>query len=190
MNPKIIKEVFSDDIRKLILNKTEKLLKMRQLASINSDSKDGKFHWDADTFIRYGIHNEPVFVEIHHFILEKMEEWVGLSLVPSYCYASFYGDSGKCPPHVDRGQCEFTLDYCISQSMVWPIYVNHTQDVETVDPVELTYNAQSYELRENEALVFRGTKDWHYRKHPLPEGEFCNMLFFHFVNADYEGELI
>jgi hypothetical protein len=123
-------------------------------------------------FNRHTVHNEPELVRIH----KDMEPWLsgvlGRPVKKSYVFLSIYRKDGICPRHVDRPQCQYTVDVCISQVWPWKIYVDDLP----------------YELRENEALLYSGTGSPHYRQR-MKEGNHCHLIFFHFVSIDYEGSL-
>lgn len=179
--PKIIKDVFSEDIAYLLKKNVHLLLEEKHNPNTN-------MAYDGNDFHRWGVHNDPFFVEIHHMINERFCNWTGLDLQPSYVYGSFYLGNGICPPHVDRPQCELTLDYCVSQNETWPIYVNHVDKYGEVPEETLYKNAEPYILEENDGLILSGTQHWHYRDR-IKETNNCNLLFFHFVGTDFAGYL-
>ena len=159
--PHIIKGLFSDDERRPLF---EYLNSVRR----NLD----RFAYDGEIFHRHQIHKPSVLVPIHAKLIEKAESIFAEKLKPSYSFLSMYSNKGICPEHVDRPMCAWTIDYCLSQKRVWPIYVQNVP----------------YLLEENDALCYSGTSQPHYRK----QIEFDNsvdMAFFHFVPVDYEGEL-
>jgi hypothetical protein len=174
--PTIIKNIFHEDIVYLIKKNVQYL----------KDS--GELELDTTEFRRRSVHNDPFFVEIHHMITERFNKWTGLNTKPSYVYGSFYGDRGVCPPHVDRPQCKYTLDYCINQKEPWAIYVNSTDDVHQTTREKLKQNAKPYMLNENDGLILSGTQHWHYRDE-INTGNYCDLLFFHFVDVDFQGSL-
>ena len=139
-------------------------------------------------FNRYYVHNDPFFVELHHMIADRFGRWVGEKVKPSYVFGSFYLDNGICPPHVDRHQCKYTLDYCVSQNEPWEIFVNDQDDPHKSSREDLMNNAKPYLLNENDGLILSGTDYWHYRN-KIQKNNFCDLLFFHFVGEDFQGNL-
>jgi hypothetical protein len=80
------------------------------------------------------------------------------------------------------------LDYCVNQNEPWDIFVNNTDLVEDTSIDQLNINAKPYTLMENDALILSGTQHWHYRN-KIQQGNFCDLLFFHFVDGDFQGTL-
>jgi hypothetical protein len=123
-------------------------------------------------FKRHWVHNDPFHVALHEVLVPLAGELAGTQVKKSYAGAAMYGEGGICPPHVDRPQCQYTIDLCVSQREPWGLFVD---DVE-------------YLLEPNQALFFSGTDSPHHRKQIQP-GNHCNLVFFHFVNEDFEGSL-
>lgn len=151
---------------------------------------------ELKAFGRYVVHDHPYFDELQRSILPVVSELAGRELVPCYNFLSLYGDSGKCGVHMDEPQAMYTLDYCVDQSAPWPIHFSQIIDWPSRDDLaawsaekvladpSLTF--ESYELEPNGALLFNGSSQWHYRE-PNAPGNFCNLLFFHYYPAGYEG---
>lgn len=74
-----------------------------------------------------------------------------------------YGDSGICPPHRDKEECQWTLDLCVNQDKPW----------------KLNIEKSSFLMEENEGLVYSGTDQVHWRDQIHHNG-FCDLVFFHF----------
>ena len=108
---------------------------------------------------------------------------------------SLYGRRGVCSPHLDSPQSKWTLGLCLAQSVEWPIYFTqvipwpdaHAGAVLGSDWPEqvrhdssLTFEAGT--LHPGEAVIFSGSRKWHYRD-PIPPvpNAFCNLLFFYFL---------
>ena len=121
---------------------------------------------------RYGIHNDPFLREVHQTLTPVFSEIIGKQVKSSYVFLALYSDEGIVDPHYDRPQCEYTLDYCLSQTKPWPIVIEGTE----------------YLLDENDAVVYSGTKHLHSRQ-KIDKNNYCNMIFFHFVDEEYAGSL-
>jgi hypothetical protein len=81
-------------------------------------------------------------------------------------YARYSKQGANLGEHVDRDECGYIIDYCLSSKTVWPL---------KVDGVD-------YEINPNEALVFKGTEVLHGRGPiPDPENNVVEMIFFHFL---------
>jgi hypothetical protein len=156
------------------------------------DENKHKINMDyCGNFHRYQSHNDPPLVAIHHKIKDKVQELIGgVPIKTSYLYAVLYDENGYCFPHVDKRQCEFTVDLCVKQSKPWPFYVNHVNDYWTTDEKTLKDNCEEYILEEGDALLLLGTDHFHYRNRMNGDkGDYCHMCFFHFVSEDFEGPL-
>jgi hypothetical protein len=127
---------------------------------------------DDLSFNRHHVNDDESLVKIHEYLVPWLSKHLGKPVKKSYCFLSIYREGGVCPRHVDRPQCEYTIDVCISQGEPWTIYVD-----------DLPYN-----LLENDALIYSGTKSPHYRQR-MKTGNHCFLVFFHFVGIEFEGSL-
>ena len=147
-------------------------------------------------FGRDVVWDHPFFLELQEQVRPRIETLVGRPLVSSYNFLSRYGAKGKCDLHMDHPDAMYTFDYCIEQDAVWPIYLSRVVEWPTVefarafspeaiiaDPV---YDFAEHLLRPNQALLFNGSSQWHYRR-PKAAGGFCHLLFFHYVPAGCEA---
>jgi len=161
---------------------------------------------DPDTFVRTYAHNVPFFVNIHRQLTEFACEQFGEPLKPSYSFLSMYRDGGKCPLHIDRPQCYRTIDYLIQQDTAedWPIRIGaqmtHEQraeidesgagDPESEEDIASRIATETWTevlLEPNDAVLYSGTHSWHYRPKILTGT--ADLVFFHFVPADFQGPL-
>ena len=152
--------------------------------------------FERKNFDRLVIWDEPFFVELQRGLTERVSELAGQSLEPGYNFLSLYSGSGVCDPHMDEPYSMYTLDYCIEQSADWPIYFSKIVDWPTLETVRdwdadrLKTNAslgfQSKVLKPNDAVLFAGSSQWHYRDAIMPGG-FCSLLFFHYFPAGCEA---
>ena len=161
---------------------------------------------DRTQFVRRFANNVPFFVNIHRQLTEFACEQFGEPLKPSYVFLSLYDDGGICPLHIDRPQCYRTIDYLIQQDQPepWPIriggYMTNDQrrTFEETDAGHPRTDAEIAEriaaetwtdvlLEPNDAVLYSGTHQWHYRPERL-RGQ-AHLVFFHFVPADFEGPL-
>jgi hypothetical protein len=142
----------------------------------NLYSQKDKLGWD-EKFNRHFVHNPKPLQKFHLMLESSMSEYYGIKLKKSYCYLAMYGANGVCKRHVDRIQCQYSFDYCLTFDKPWPLFV------------EDNGKAQRFDLEENSALIYRGTEQFHWRE-DRKEGDFCHMIFFHFVPIEFEGQLI
>jgi hypothetical protein len=137
---------------------------------------------DVQSPRRYAAHDESVARFFHHQIANAVSAVVGEAIKPSYVYLASYLSGADLKKHIDRQQCEFSVTLCLDFSpepefaTSWPICLDTPEGTVTV------YQALG------DALVYRGTKVPHYR-HVLDEGHTSTSIFFHYVPADFSGDL-
>jgi hypothetical protein len=137
---------------------------------------------DVQSARRYAAHDESVARFFHHQISNAISAVVGEAIKPSYVYLASYLSGADLKKHIDRQQCEFSVTLCLDFSpepelaTSWPIRLDTPEGSVTV------YQALG------DGLVYRGTKVPHYR-HVLAEGHTSTSIFFHYVPADFSGEL-
>ncbi len=138
----------------------------------------------------------PLFLQLQEQVRPRIEAIVGAPLVSSYNFLSRYGAQGKCDLHMDHPDAMYTFDYCIEQDAVWPIHVSRATYWPTADfargfnpeaiIAEPELDFADHLLRPNQALLFCGSSQWHYRR-PKAAGGFCHLLFFHYFPAGCEA---
>jgi alkylated DNA repair dioxygenase AlkB len=120
-------------------------------------------------------HNDPIAVLLHDQLAGPVQAELGVPIKPSYAFMASYLDGSDLKAHRDREQCEYTFDLCVEDSgggEPWPLYVG----------------AQEVCLQSGDAVLYRGRKQVHCR-HRKPDGKVANLIFFHFVDADFAGHL-
>jgi hypothetical protein len=147
-------------------------------------------------FGRFIVHDHPPFTELQHTLVQRVSEWAGEPVEPSYNFLSLYTKLGVCEPHLDAPSAKWTLDICIGQSEPWPIQFSQIlpwpeAPLELGDDWRAEIKArpdlqyQSKTLQPGDAILFSGSSQWHYRD-AIPRGkgkQFCDLLFFHFIPA-------
>lgn len=165
---------------------------VKKIILINLKSKM-ELH-ESESFGRHVLHNSPIFDKIQATLTDRVSDWVGEAVEPSYNFLSLYSQRGVCEPHIDSVNAKWTLDICIEQSNPWPIYFS--QIVPWLEEVpELSKNWQqdlkndphlkfeSKVLEPGNAILFAGSSQWHYRD-PMPQTSkpgFCHLLFLHYI---------
>lgn len=161
---------------------------------------------DTEQFVRRYVHNAPYLVNIHRQLADYASEAFGEPVKPSYVFLSMYDDNGICPLHIDRPQCRYTIDYLIDQDQPdpWPIRIGQVMTDEqrqaldesgaghpdTDEAIAERIAAEEWDdvlLSPNDAVLYSGTHQWHYRPERL-KGT-ASLAFFHFVPTDFEGRL-
>lgn len=140
-------------------------------------------------FGRDVVHNHALFTELQASLVPLVSEAAEEPVEPGYNFLSLYGGDGRCSVHMDEPIAKWTLDYCIDQSCAWPIYFSRVVDwpgsatIANFDSAAVkadsTLQFETHALLPNNALLFAGSGQWHYRDR-IPDGGFCNLLFFHY----------
>lgn len=153
--------------------------------------KKSNLQTDKDVFFRKQIHNHPLLKVLHDNMADLASAMFDEELKPSYVFLSMYfTGQGKCPLHVDRPQCYRTIDVLINKVGDWPIFVNH-EDEWTEDKIgqnRIIKNSKGYRMSEGDALCYSGTNHPHFRP-DAHKDEGADLIFFHFVPKDFEGDL-
>jgi hypothetical protein len=168
---------------------------MEQLRETIRKLPESRFeHHEMEKFGRIVVHDHEVFNQLQKTIVPLVSQLAGEALEPSYNFLSLYRRLGVCQPHIDAPTAKWTLDLCIDQSDVWPIYVS--QVVPWPDNTSFTGNDwqgrikgspnltfTTHGLTPGQAIWFSGSSQWHYRESlaRISDNGFCNLLFFHFV---------
>lgn len=142
---------------------------------------------------RFIVHDNPYVGELQQSLIDRVSELAGERVEASYNFLSMYTDLGVCPVHLDSPESKWTLDLCVRQSEPWPIHLS--QIVPWPDPEDYSDEGweseifateglefRSYTLEPGSAILFSGSSQWHHREqHPGGGGQFCDLVFFHFV---------
>jgi hypothetical protein len=176
MKPFVIKNFFDVKMIKLLQFQVDLLKKS------NIQRDDSVFH-------RKQVHNHPLLKVLHEQMTEEANLLFSEKLKPSYVFLSMYFEGqGQCPIHVDRPQCYRTIDVCLNQKKVWPIYVNHEHEYDEKNIGLIKVHATAYELEIGDAVCYSGTHHPHFRN-GSDSDNFCDLAFFHFVQEDFQGDL-
>lgn len=187
-SPIKIDDVFDDATRKEIIRVAREV-----------QPEDDKYQdYENSEFGRHVIWDNDFFRELQEQVRPLLSEVLGRPLQSTYNFLSIYGGSGKCDPHIDHPHSMFTFDYCIEQSEEWPIYFSKVVDWSSAgserrfDAARIKHDPSlqfvAHRLRPNQALLFCGSSQWHYRD-PITSGGFCKLLFFHYIPSGY-GDLV
>jgi hypothetical protein len=182
-----------------VLRRLPALLDASELAEIRQTiraiPKDQLEMHELRRFGRLIVHDHPRFAALQRSLAEKVSEWAGEPVEPSYNFLSLYTRLGRCEPHLDAPSAKWTLDLCIDQSEPWPIQFSQVVPwPEDRSDLSDDWEAQiktAHDLRfapetllPGDAMLFSGSSQWHYRD-PRPAGRkhFCDLLFLHFIPA-------
>lgn len=157
MEPIILKQAFPANLRERIVNDCDLMMKRNQIEF--DPTCDRMFSSSNPRLSAYSEYLLPLVREIFN----------EPDLLPSYQFwARYRSATSRLEPHKDKNACTYTVDYCVRQVRPWDIIVE----------------GQPYTLRENQALVFMGEEQEHWRP-PFSPGNSVEMIFFHFVRPDH-----
>lgn len=146
-----------------------------------------KSYENAD-FGRRILHDLPTLGTLQMNLMPLVARIAGEAVEPAYNFLSLYETSGRCPPHLDAPSAKWTLDLCLAQNCDWPIYFSPVVPWPTADEASqlsgghTDMSFQAHLLNPNEALIFSGSAQWHYRD-AIPPGGFCHLAFLHYHPA-------
>ena len=145
--------------------------------------RKGRIHLgDAQSPLRYVVHNEPIARFFHQQLTGTISAVAGEQLKPSYVYLASYLAGAELGKHTDREQCEFSVTLCLDFSP--------EPDLATPWPIRLQTSNGTIAVHQalGDGLAYRGTRLPHFR-HPLGPGQTSTSIFFHYVAADFNGRL-
>jgi len=164
--------------------------------------------YDPD-FVRYSLHNFGPLADVHEQIVPYASELFGEPLKRSYCFLSMYLPGGRVPMHSDRPTCYRTIDLMVQQDddEPWPLWVSEPWTDEQwaeyegplvateafgglageVQPDLMSEVWDEVILEPNQAYCYSGTHSWHLR--PTTAKSRTDLIFFHFVQEEYDGIL-
>lgn len=145
-------------------------------------------------FGRYLKHDHPYFCELQNSIADLVGDAVGQPVQPCYNFLSLYKGTGVCGVHMDAPFAKWTVDFCIEQSVEWPIWFSKIVswpeeweddggDWQAAIKNDPANQFQPHTMQEGEAIIFSGSSQWHYREQieQADQNNFCHLLFFHFI---------
>lgn len=195
--PVVVKDLFDTETHRTIVRYINEFVPLFPLAA---DRKDPD---NSSKFGRRYAHNLPFLVNIHHQLKQYASDLFGEKVKPSYVFLSMYDKGGRCPLHIDRPQCRYTIDYLIQQeaSEPWPIHIGRQMTDKERDSVEIQHPSIPEEIQSvidsqdwtecllspNDATCYSGTNAWHYR--PTASVGTADLAFFHFVPEKFNGPL-
>ncbi|OYX08482.1 MAG: hypothetical protein B7Z08_09245 [Sphingomonadales bacterium 32-68-7] len=128
----------------------------------------------------------PKFAFFHWGLTSRVEELVGVPLLPSYCYFRLYREGDICKVHGDRLACEhslsLTLDY--SDGVPWPLEVAREPIAAPYQRADLAFAPEersgSVSMEPGDAVLYQGVHHHHGRTAPNPNA-WSAHLFLHWV---------
>jgi len=191
----VARQLFTDEVHQTLVQFIEERAQFLPL------------EYDGKVFSRLMAQNVGIFQHIHGQLVDFVSEQFGQQVKPSYSFLSMYDEMGICPLHIDRDQCLYTIDYLIRQDdpKPWPIYIGQPisdeerqeicdtdmakpEDEKDIAQVKDKQNFTKVELQPNDAVLYSGTHQWHYRDR-INFGQ-ADLAFFHFVPEAFSGSLV
>lgn len=182
---------FDVQVVKDVLSRTDLSDALALVDKLRDDQLDKQ---EILSFGRLVKHNHPLFNDLQVRLADLVSELAGEDVEPSYNFLSLYNNLGVCRPHLDAPTAKWTLDICLQQSQPWPISFSQVVDwpeefVETdsdwwtriLENEALDF--KSFALEENQAILFTGNNQWHYRDRIPRTGtdNYCHLLFLHYI---------
>ncbi len=125
----------------------------------------------SDEFSRYEFGGYETLDSLHKSLIPvAMDFFESQTLLPSFNFGSWYYGQASLEKHKDVSPCTYSIDLCVYQTTPWDLYVEGIP----------------YTLQENEALLYYGEGQRHWRE-DFPGGEdevVCNVFFF-YVEPDH-----
>jgi len=156
-DPMLIKNLLSEEDFAILKNHV-----------INMDKSKTNFY---DGYNRYEWNSTPELNEIHEKLLPlAREKFESDTLLPSFNFASWYFGDASLEHHTDINACTYSVDLAVYATQDWDLWVEGVP----------------YNLKENEALLYYGEKQEHWRE-PLvnPENNVVCNAFFFYVEPDH-----
>jgi alkylated DNA repair dioxygenase AlkB len=130
------------------------------------------------------IHNEQYCRFLHYQLNSLLMQISEQQTKPSYSFLAHYLPGAILKKHIDREQCEWnvSMPFYVNEGFdkPWPIYLQlDINDENSVVKVELDLG---------DMVIYSGSKLYHWRE-MLEKGKESSICFFHFVDADFKGDL-
>lgn len=123
----------------------------------------------ADAPVLYG---DPQFDTLLENIRGKVEQSIGIELLPTYSYLRLYKRGSLLRAHRDRPACEIsmTINLGMSADEPWPIWIAGPQGIASVS------------LNPGDGMIYRGCDCFHWRE-PFA-GDQLAQVFLHYVDQN------
>lgn len=156
MIPEIKKNVFSDEDFSRLQSYFKDAIK-------NSDS-------EYDNYGRKFL-SPPILDEYAEKLLPMAREFFNSdTLLYSYAFFAEYSDKNiSLKSHKDTNACTYTIDLVVYQDKPWGLWIE----------------GKEYLANENEAILFWGEEQEHWRNLVEDNDGVCAVIFFHYVEPDH-----
>ena len=180
----VIKEVVDKTTVNLFYSYTMKKInrnfyKLKNNPELYSTTYDMTFGDKDSGFNSLNFYGDEFCETILEALLNKMEEFTGLELLPEYGFLRLYQKNDILPYHNDRPSCEISTTLCVGYKgeQAWPIWLeNKNKDKIPVN------------LEPGDMLVYKGCDLFHWRD--KYEGENHLQAFLHYNDKNGPHGLI
>lgn len=158
MNPKVVSNVLED----------KDFIVLRDYFVNRMNSIRGSF----DEFGRstLGESSDPILSEYSNKLLPLAQSFFSPTLKPSYALFAEYSNSNvSLHKHKDANACTYTIDLVLYQDIPWGLWVE----------------GKEYLANENEAILFWGEDQLHWREPVKNNRNILGVVFFHYVEPDH-----
>jgi hypothetical protein len=115
---------------------------------------------------------DPLMEHVLRGVQQRVEEFCGLRLYPTYSFFRLYRHGSTLRHHRDRPSCEISVSVNLGPKLAtpWPLWITGPR------------GAQAVELAPGDALLYRGVECEHWRERF--DGEELAQVFLHYVDQD------
>jgi tetratricopeptide (TPR) repeat protein len=159
---------------------------------LHSLIKNGRLRLGDTQALRYVAYNDRCSRWVHFQLTDLIRKVVAHNAQPSYTYFGGYVPGSTLQPHTDRYQCEFTLSLTVEHrppNATWllslgkkPLFEYDPEwpgrSAEKMPPEDEIVDTDLYA---GDALLFMGRHLVHFRRGALPQGQWTNQVFLHYV---------
>ena len=183
----VIENFLSKDLLKLCYQYTKTKasaidFKISHEKDVYHNEWDGTFA-DEQVSNSYSCYGDSLMDSILYLSLEKMQEYTGKKLVPTYSYWRLYFKDQILERHIDRPSCEISTTVCLGYDASnidkekypdykWPIWIEHKDSKKEI-PIN---------LNPGDMLIYRGCEVEHWRDAYL--GLNHSQVFLHYNEKD------
>lgn len=129
---------------------------------------------ENDSVASYSVYVDPISESLMLHLMKKIEDSVGVELLPTYSFYRIYRNGDNLIKHLDREACEVSASIFLAKGYSgnnWPLFI---------DGKEITLNV-------GDMVVYKGADLYHWRE-TFPFDGYHIQAFTHYVikNGEYE----
>lgn len=169
LDNRVVKNVLNQDQ----IDRVYELVNSCPEDKIKAPNTYGQLAFFIDEFDSRESGAEDIYLSIENMLKSEYNIDLKIAAIQFVRYTTKSGNPAWLPPHYDKvfKKPMITVDIQMNSNLVWPVYVNGI----------------SYTLENNEALVFSGTHQIHWRpKIELKDEQYLDMIFCHLEDTQAE----